>query len=281
MVYAAAVLAQTSTSATGTQGDLAAMAIFWVLWLGVMVFYTACIWRIFTKAGYPGWHSIVPFLNLYTLVRVAGRPGWWMLLMLIPCVGTVVGVIVYLELAQQFGKGVGFGLGLVFLSPIFLPILAFGSASYGAGWSGPVRYAPAGPAVPRSPGWTGAPAHPLAPGQPPAGVPGPAASFEPAALRPLPPAPVVPPVAPLVPPPAPPPASAPPPAASGAAPSLPDARPPSIAAPSAAPSAPPSAPTGAPGAPAAGWYDDPSDAGQLRWWSGSGWTEHVRARPPG
>lgn len=108
------------------------MAVFFAVWL----FYLAAMWKIFTKAGEPGWHAIVPILNTYTLCRIAGRPGWWWLLMAFPCTAPFVTIIVWLDIAKVFGKGTGFGLGLIFLSPIFVPILAFGSSTYGSGYSG-------------------------------------------------------------------------------------------------------------------------------------------------
>ena len=88
------------------------------------------LWKVFTKAGQPGWMAIIPILNLYILCKVAGRPGWWLLLMLIPIVNFIIWIIVSLDVAKNFGKGVGFGIGIVFLSFIFLPILGFGDAHY-------------------------------------------------------------------------------------------------------------------------------------------------------
>ena len=90
----------------------------------------ASLWRIFTKAGRPGWASIIPIYNTIVLLDVVGRPWWWLLLLLIPFVNIIVAVILYIDLAKSFGKGVGFGIGLLLLAPIFLPILAFGDARY-------------------------------------------------------------------------------------------------------------------------------------------------------
>lgn len=120
--------------------------------LAVAVFNIAAMWKVFTKAGEPGWHAIVPILNTYTLVRVAKRPGWWLLLMLIPCISFVVMIIVMMDLAKAFNKSSGFGLGLIFLSPIFMAILAFGPATYDS--SSPYGFA--SPYLPGSnPGVTG------------------------------------------------------------------------------------------------------------------------------
>ncbi len=98
--------------------------------LAVMVLMTVGMWKIFAKAGQPGWASLVPFYNLYVLLKVAGRPGWWMILMIIPFVNFVIVIIVGIDLAKAFGKGVGYGLGLTFLSPIFYPLLGFSSDPY-------------------------------------------------------------------------------------------------------------------------------------------------------
>jgi hypothetical protein len=64
------------------------------------------------------------------LLEIVGRPWWWILLWLIPLVNIVVGIIVILDLAKSFGKGVGFALGIIFLTFIFIPVLAWGDAQY-------------------------------------------------------------------------------------------------------------------------------------------------------
>lgn len=88
------------------------------------------LWKVFTKAGKPGWASLIPIYNLIVLLEIVGRPGWWVILMLIPFVNVVIGIIVVFDLAKSFGKGAGFALGLLFLNVIFILILAFGNAKY-------------------------------------------------------------------------------------------------------------------------------------------------------
>jgi hypothetical protein len=88
------------------------------------------MWKVFVKAGQPGWASIIPIYNLYIWCKIVGRPWWWILLMLIPLVNFIICIILCIDLAKSFGKGVGFGLGLAFLGVIFFPILGFGSAQY-------------------------------------------------------------------------------------------------------------------------------------------------------
>ena len=88
------------------------------------------MWKVFTKAGEPGWASIIHIYNIYVWCKIVGRPWWWMLLMLIPFVNFIVAIILCIDLAKSFGKGVGFGIGLALLGIIFFPILGFGSAQY-------------------------------------------------------------------------------------------------------------------------------------------------------
>ncbi len=85
---------------------------------------------MFTKAGEAGWKSIIPIYNLIVLLKIVGREWWWVILFLIPIVGFIVWIIVALDLAKSFGRGTGFGIGLIFLTPIFALILGFGSDTY-------------------------------------------------------------------------------------------------------------------------------------------------------
>jgi hypothetical protein len=101
-----------------------------IVWLLIMVFIVAGFWKTFTKAGKPGWGAIIPIYNVILLLEIAGRPIWWILLLLIPVVNFVVGIIVAFDVAKNFGKGAGFGLGLFFLGFIFYPILGFGDARH-------------------------------------------------------------------------------------------------------------------------------------------------------
>ncbi len=104
--------------------------VFWIVCLVVVIFEIASHWRVYEKAGKPGWASIIPIYNAYVLLQIVGRPWWWLLLMLIPVVNFVVSIIVIFDLAKSFGKGVGFALGIIFLAFIFIPVLAWGDAQY-------------------------------------------------------------------------------------------------------------------------------------------------------
>ncbi|WP_291054870.1 DUF5684 domain-containing protein [Herbiconiux sp.] len=90
------------------------------------------MWLTFNKAGLHGWAAIVPFYNIWTLCKLAGRPGWWFIWYIIPIANIIVGIIVALEVARRFGKGGVFGFFLLFWPLPFIgyPILGFGSAQY-------------------------------------------------------------------------------------------------------------------------------------------------------
>jgi hypothetical protein len=116
------LLAQAGAGVCGALGTIVYLAIIVVVIVGM--------WKTYAKAGQPGWGSIIPIYNVYLLCRIAGRPGWWVILLLIPIVNIVITIIVSLEVARAFGKGAGFGIGLMLLPIIFYPILGFGDAQY-------------------------------------------------------------------------------------------------------------------------------------------------------
>jgi hypothetical protein len=98
--------------------------------LAIIIFILAAMWKVFTKAQKPGWAILIPFYNLYVLLKIAGKPGWWLILLFIPIVNIIISIIAAIGIASNFGKGVGFAIGLILLPFIFYPILGFGSAEY-------------------------------------------------------------------------------------------------------------------------------------------------------
>jgi hypothetical protein len=96
----------------------------------VAVLIIVSMWKVFTKAGEPGWAVLIPIYNTYVMLKIAGKPGWWLILLFIPIVNLVIGIIAVAGLASNFGKGVGFTVGLILLPFLFYPILAFGSSEY-------------------------------------------------------------------------------------------------------------------------------------------------------
>lgn len=118
------------TAVSGGLGPTAVI-IFSLIYVAVIVFEIAAYWKVFAKAGRPGWGAIIPIYNIYLLVKVAGRPGWWVILYIIPIVNIIIHLIVSLDVARNFGKGSGFGVvGLWLFSFVGFPILGFGSARY-------------------------------------------------------------------------------------------------------------------------------------------------------
>jgi hypothetical protein len=98
--------------------------------LAIAVAVIAGCWKMFVKAGKPGWACIVPIYNAMVIAEICGKPSWWGLLCLIPFVGFIVAILLMLELAKAFGKSTGFAVGLILLGFIFIPILGFGDAKY-------------------------------------------------------------------------------------------------------------------------------------------------------
>ena len=122
------LLAQETTDyATSAAGGSPVPGIIGLL-IGLLII--VAMWKVFTKAGQPGWASIIPIYNLYIWCKIVGRPWWWILLMLIPFVNFIILIILCIDTAKSFGKGAGFGIGLALLGIILWPILGFGSAQY-------------------------------------------------------------------------------------------------------------------------------------------------------
>lgn len=104
------------------------MIIIYVIVFAVII---ASLWKIFDKAGEPGWAAIVPIYNIIVLLKIVDRPIWWIVLYLIPCVNIVPAILIPMDLAENFGKSKGWGFGmLVILGIVGYPMLAFGDAQY-------------------------------------------------------------------------------------------------------------------------------------------------------
>ncbi|MDE2714304.1 MAG: DUF5684 domain-containing protein [Verrucomicrobiota bacterium] len=97
------------------------------------------IWKVFTKAGKPGWAAIVPIYSMMVMAEIAGKPNWWGLLCLIPFVGLIFAIMIMHGVAEKFGKGIGMTILMIF--GIGWLILGFGSAQY-QGSGGQPEYAP-------------------------------------------------------------------------------------------------------------------------------------------
>jgi hypothetical protein len=113
------------------RGDDALPAWAVLFWIGFAILYLIAYWAIFTKAGQPGWASLIPIYNAFMLLKIVGRPWWWLLLLLVPFINFVVGIILAIDLAKSFGRSTLFGVVMLFfLSAIGVLILAFGSSRY-------------------------------------------------------------------------------------------------------------------------------------------------------
>ena len=117
------VLAQYHAPETGTS----------ILYLVLIALALAGWWKIFAKAGKPGWAALIPIYNLIVMLQIAGRPIWWLVLLFIPFINLVILVLVCIELVARFGKGPLFGVGLALFSFIFASMLGFSDATYRGG----------------------------------------------------------------------------------------------------------------------------------------------------
>jgi Family of unknown function (DUF5684) len=117
-------------SGAATAASALVSLVFFGICFAIMALVFAGMWRIFEKAGKPGWACLIPIYNGIVLLEIVEKPIWWIILYFIPCVQFVIGILVSIELANKFGKDIGFAIGLILLPVIFIPILGFGDARY-------------------------------------------------------------------------------------------------------------------------------------------------------
>ena len=113
---------------------------FMLFGLAFAIFIIAAQWKIYAKAGQPGWACIVPFYNYYVLLKIVGKPGWWLAMMFIPFVNIIFAIWTVNMLSKSFGKDEGFTIGLLLLGVVFYPILGFGSSAYQGPYGDPAAY---------------------------------------------------------------------------------------------------------------------------------------------
>lgn len=120
-----------SSYSSESAGILAGIGItFIVIYLAILVLMVASMWKVFEKAGKPGWAAIIPIYNTLVMIEIVGKPTIWILWCLIPCVNIVFSIWLINLVSKSFGKEEGFTVGMLLLPFIFWPILGFGSARY-------------------------------------------------------------------------------------------------------------------------------------------------------
>lgn len=168
-------LYSTAPSATDSANAAAAQSLFSAfgfIYLIILVVTIVALWKIFTKAGKPGWASLVPFYNIYLMLKIIGRPGWWLLLFFIPVVNIIISIIIALDLGKSFGKDAVWSIVLLFLlAPLGHAVLGFSSAQYTGAAAASDGTTPMPPTIPptQPPSAPTPPTPPVPPATPPAG----------------------------------------------------------------------------------------------------------------
>ncbi|CAM3576512.1 hypothetical protein FSS13T_06570 [Flavobacterium saliperosum S13] len=108
----------------------AALLTILLFFFGFTLFLIICQWKVFTKAGKPGWACLIPIYSGIVLLEIIKKPIWWIFMLLIPIANIYFAIVITNELSKSFGKTSAFTVGLIFLPFIFYPILAFGDAKY-------------------------------------------------------------------------------------------------------------------------------------------------------
>ena len=97
----------------------------------------AGLWKMFEKAGLPGWYALIPFYNIYKLCEITIGNGWYFLRLLwacIPFVGWIVALYYAFKIgeatAKSYGQDQGWAWGYLLISPVFYCITGFGNYDY-------------------------------------------------------------------------------------------------------------------------------------------------------
>jgi hypothetical protein len=109
-------------------------------WIAIAIIELISLWKVFEKAGQPGWAALIPFYNIYIMTRIAGKPAIWTLWCVIPFINLVFIVWLYNIFCKSFGKDEAFTVGFIILPVIFWPILGFGPAKYLGPFGDPVAF---------------------------------------------------------------------------------------------------------------------------------------------
>jgi signal peptidase I len=62
------------------------------------------LYKLFEKAGLPGWKAFIPFYNTWIMMTLAERPRHWVFWQLIPVVGWFITMGIYVEFVKVYGK---------------------------------------------------------------------------------------------------------------------------------------------------------------------------------
>ena len=120
-----------------------AIVFLFIFVFAIVIFFVITYWKIFEKAGRPGWEILIPVYNYFIMMKIIGKPWWWLLLMCIPVVNIVFIVMAVNMLSKSFGKDEGYTVGLLLLGVVFYPLLAFGDARYIGPYGDPAAFAAA------------------------------------------------------------------------------------------------------------------------------------------
>lgn len=121
----------TTQAASQPTMDPVALSVFFIMYASFLILFVIAGWKIFSKAGKPGWAILIPIYNSIVVLEIIKRPIWWILLLFIPFVNIIISFIIALDLAKAFGRSTAFGIILLFLfSPVGILMLAFGKSKY-------------------------------------------------------------------------------------------------------------------------------------------------------
>ena len=114
----------------GSGAIMAVMGAYFFFILAVWLITAIGLWKMFEKAGKPGWAAIIPIYNIIVMLEITGNPMWWLIMLFIPIVNIIFSIMLLNSLSKSFGQDIGTTLLFIFLPFIGFPMVGFGSAKY-------------------------------------------------------------------------------------------------------------------------------------------------------
>ncbi len=113
----------------------------------LVVFYHISLAKVYEKAGIEGWKAYIPFYNVIPFIKISRRPKWWLYIYILSVlliisiiflhfwwlytfllIPLIFGILISIDFAKAFDQQALFGLGILFMPFVFIPILAYSDA---------------------------------------------------------------------------------------------------------------------------------------------------------
>ncbi len=92
----------------------------------IIILSLAGYWKLFQKAGRHGWEAIIPIYSSYVMLKLSGRPAWWLIWLFVPLASVIVSAGILIDFIKSYGKfTIRDRAAVILLGFIYLPKWGF------------------------------------------------------------------------------------------------------------------------------------------------------------